>query len=86
MEAGWLIALVLVLGAGGWWLARRSGRRARPFRADEAARLRDRLIARVKDPNVADRLAEEELQREPSADMATCYQRALQKLERDKAR
>ena len=53
-------------------------------RSEEAVRLRRELVRRVRDAEVADRLAERELQRDPDIDMAEAYRRALAQLKADR--
>jgi uncharacterized iron-regulated membrane protein len=84
MSPWWLaFALVAILGVVLWY--KRSQRApGRQSRAAKAAAVRRRLIARVPDEATADRLAEGERKRDPGADMLTCYDRALKRLERDR--
>jgi len=65
------------------WARRKLGGRDRS-RSEEAARLRRELVSKVRDADVADRLAERELRRDPDIDMAEAYRRALAQLKADR--
>ena len=85
-----VLMLLLIAAVVGFVYRLSQKRRARgrsPLgRAEEAAELRRRLIRLVHDAETADRLAEGELERSPDADMATCYRRALTRIERERSR
>lgn len=80
-----LLAAVVAVGVGAAVFVLRR-RTPAPDRAAVAARWRATLVRLTHDEGAADRLAEAERRRDPRADMATCYRRAVARLERDRAR
>jgi hypothetical protein len=80
----WLLVALAAVGAVYWLVRRRRKSVGAGGRVAQATELRRRLIRRVHNGETADRLAEAELRRDPGADMATCYSRALQRLDKDR--